>query len=233
MFVKIPDYENEPPEQMNGNGDNGRPSVYWLVFAIIFCGHAGMNLASVNFSWMFSPSNIRVGAAAFLAAGGWTAALALVNYYIWPAFVVWFTAPKREVLQTAVNEPEPTPALRRPPATEPEEPRQVEQTVTPRATDVEEWVLIGNKPIYLSDHGVTLDDWTRLKSARQRGEMPTVSPNSLKEKMGLDDEAASNLNDLLLHLGLSRDGGHRQPNRFTALGERVLPTRPTEAARVH
>jgi hypothetical protein len=234
MFVRIPDYDNDEPSPQpeNGNGENGRPSVYTLLFWIIFSGRMLAFVRRINYHWLLSPGNIAAVVESVLTAGILVCLLMLVDYYIWPAFVAWWKGPDRPGT-AAPKAPQPP---MDPPADEPEEPRQAEQTAVSGSTAVmdngEEWVLIGNKPIYLSDHNVSMDDWLRLKSARENGRMPDVSPTSLQEKVGLDGEAARNLNAMLMHLGMARDGGYRQPNKWTALGNQVLPS-PASRRVVH
>jgi len=232
----MPD-ENQP-EPENGNGENSKPSVYTLLFWIIFCGRMLAFVHRLNYHWLASPGNIAALLESVLTAGGTIALIILLWEYVIPWLMMMWQrfGPEEHGPQAPVpDQPPPKPTTAPPP----DEPRQTEYTAV-RAPDTtavtdqpEDWVLIGNKPIYLSDYEVSLDDWQRLKTARRGGRMPDISPTSLQEKIGMGDEAAKNLNAMLMALGLTRDGGHRQPNRWTALGEQVLPASPTGAARVH
>lgn len=237
MFVRIPDYDNEP-EPENGNGDNDRPSVYWLIFVMSFCGMMAWDVRYINFNWVWSPGNIRYFLEDLFTAASGTITLMLIWDYLRPALLAaWPSKPvaTSERAQTSQS-PQPIP----PPQNNMsngrnEEARQVEQVATqPGQTRL----VINNKLVNLVDYGVDHDHWQRVKQARSGGGLPDVSLPKL-HALGIDrkhrasegDSDAHRIIDMLLDLGMVKDGGNNRPYIWTDIGENALPY--PNGARVH
>lgn len=240
MLVQIPEYESDPlPEPENGNGDNGRPSLYWLMFLIILSSRIWWKAPGLDMSSVFNAANIRIGIEALAIATGWTAALALVNYYIWPAFANWFNPPPgpEKTAVPADDQPPPKPRAALPPQVNGygEEPNRAEQTA---AQPGQTRAVIGNQLVDLADYGVDIDHWQRVKQARVGGSLPDVSLPKL-HALGIDrkhrasegDSDAHRVIDMMLDLELIADGGERKPFVWTGKGEGVLPHPAT--VRIH
>ena len=244
MFVKIPNYD-DLPEPENGNGEDGRPSLYWLVFLILLSSRIWYKAPGLDMSGLWTAANIRIGIEAVAIATGWTAALALVNAYIWPGFVAWWRAGmggQRELAEAQVMAvpalPPPKPATAPPPQINDngDEPRRAEVTAAIWTNGRQ--ITIADQTVDLGDYQVSREQWNALAKARRRGQFGDISLNSLHDVLGIDRKIRAGVQDsdahrvigLLLDLELIRDGGERRPYLFTALGESVLPPHPNRQA---
>jgi hypothetical protein len=240
MFYQ-PNHHDQTPIMQQQSDE--KPSLYNLVYLLLFLLNIWYKFSSLERASLFTAVNLFIALYAGIAAGIWTIILMIVDFYLWPAFKVWFQAglntavvtpdeDRREVQQQARPLPQavtPAPVVNLP----------THEQVTIETDDNR--VLVGNRMVDLLDYDLTLDHWNLLVIARRRGRMPTISPTMLKEKFGIDnmnetetmDSDAHRVIAMLEELELIENIGYRQPYRFTELGDRVLPTSPTEPVAVH
>lgn len=231
MFLNLNDRE---PNTEHDDPRLERPSKYRLFFAVLFLSSLFWNLPRADFNRLAAPLNLFFLVQAFLVAGIWTAVWQLVDYYVWPPFVVWFAAPQK----TAVDAPE-AEAVPPPQINLNGDRRKVEYTaVLPVAAEpVDDRLLIGSRYINLADYGLSDGQWQDVMAARRDGRLPAVSTRRLhaigiSRQNAMRDEAgnetrpsdAARTIGLMLACELIESTGDKRPYKFTEAGRRVLPS---------